>query len=256
MENLDNARYRNYEHYVREGWSREPKYTFRHVASAAARCGNSGSPTECLDVAWATSELIDHLLSELPNWRFTRIDFFDPLIEKARRLVPEANFVKQSFLDMPANFNGRFDLITAVGVIGLFEDEEAEAFWATASRLLRPGGMVLVLGPLNEFGVDLSIRHRKWMDGQRGKWERGWSIPSRQSVEAALERHFGRWQIEPYDPELDLAPRRDPVRTWTVAYAEKSRPLTNGMKLLVDYSLIEATTPTNADPAGAERGHK
>lgn len=238
MPEITESRYRNYQHYITEGWAKEPKHTFRRVGRAAQEIGFEGA--KVLDIGCATGELIFYLKSLFPDWQFTGIDLFDDLIDEARKNVPSETFLKSDFLELDEALHGEFDLICAVGVISLFEDEDAERFWEKAQALLKPGGRMIILGPLNEFGIDMKLRHRKWMDGKRGEWERGWSIPSRQSVELSMSQRFSDYTIEPYEPQLDLEPKNDPIRTWTVPYGGKDRQLTNGLKLLVDYFLIVA----------------
>ena len=114
-------------------------------------------------------------------------------------------------------------------------------FWKKSADLLKAGGTMIVLGPLNELGIDMDLKHRKWVSGERKDWERGWSIPSLQSVEHAIKENFSKYSITPYEPQIDLKPKSDPIRTWTVTYNGKKRQLTNGLKLLVDYYLIEVT---------------
>lgn len=242
MPETETPRYRNYEHYITEGWAKEPKHTFRRVGEAARElAAEPGFETaRVLDIGCATGELIFYLRSLFPAWSFTGLDLFDPLIEEARTNVPDATFLTQDVLTLDSSLDGTFDLICAVGVLSLFEDEDAETFWEKAHALLRPGGAIIVLGPLNEFGVDMMLRHRKWMHGKRGPWERGWSIPSRQSVEQSIGRLFANHTVEPYAPQLDLEPKDDPIRTWTVPYGDAERQLTNGLKLLVNYNLIVA----------------
>ena len=238
MTEIDEARYRNFQHYIDEGWSKEPKKTFQRVRRAAGTLGLERA--RALDIGCATGELIGYLATEFPAWSFVGIDLFEPLIEDARRFVPAAEFLVSDLLQLDAAYDGTFDVIFAVGVISLFEDEDAERFWDKVHALLRPGGTIIILGPLNEFGIDMMLRHRKWIDGKRGEWERGWSIPSRQSVEQSIAARFAGYEVTPYEQQLDLPPRKDPIRTWTVPYAGKTRQLTNGLKLLVDYYLILA----------------
>ncbi len=237
---VDLPRYRNYQHYIREGWAKEPKFTFRRIVETLKLKNMKNA--RLLDIGCATGELISIMQSQFPSWSFLGIDIFDDLIKQAREYIPEHEFMRSDFLGLDDRFYGTFDFITGVGVISLFAGDDLDFFWEKAARLLKPGGTILILGPLNEFGIDMDLKHRKWMHGRRGEWERGWSIPSRQSVELAISQHFAAWSVSSYEPGLDLEPNEDPIRTWTVQYQNKNRQLTNGLKLLVDYSLIEAKT--------------
>jgi len=234
-------RYVNYEHYITEGWSKEPKFTFLRVCDAAKSLRLSSA--NVLDIGCATGEFIAYMESEFPEWKFTGLDIFADLIEKARAFLPKQTFVNCDYLSLDSSYDNTFDVITAIGVISLFSGDDLDAFWSKSAQLLKPGGSIIVLGPVNEFGVDMDLKHRKWVDGERRGWERGWSIPSRQSIELSVKEYFETYNFSPYEPQLDLEPKADPIRTWTVSYKGKKRQLTNGLKLLVDYNLILATTP-------------
>jgi SAM-dependent methyltransferase len=231
-------RYRNFRRYLEEGWSAEPKSIFRPVAAAARAIAPADA--RVLDIGCGTGEFAAWLGGEFPGWRIVGIDLFDALIDRARELVTEHQFLRSDFLALGPEHDRAYDLVVALGVISQFEDDELDRFWETAARVLRPDGAVILLGPLNEFGVDLRIRHRKWIGGIRGGWERGWSVPSRQSVEAAVRPWFASVSFADYDPDIDLEPRDDPARTWTVPWLDRPRQLTNGLKLLVNYSLVVA----------------
>lgn len=231
-------RYRNFQRYLDEGWSAEPKSIFKPVAAAARDLAPADA--RVLNIGCGTGEFIAYLGANHPGWRMVGIDTFDVLVDKARELVPEHRFLKSDFLALGPEHDAAYDLVVALGVISQFEDEELDRFWETGARVLRPQGALILLGPTNEFGVDLKLRHRKWLGGKLGSWERGWSIPSRLSVDAAARPWFASVSFADYDPDIDLLPREDPGRTWTVAYLDKPRQLTNGLKLLVNYSLIVA----------------
>lgn len=232
-------RYVNYNHYINDGWSKEPKFTFQKAFETANLIDKKEALV--LDIGCATGEFIGYMSNHRPTWNYVGIDIFDDLINKANEFLPNQTFINSDFLDLDEKHNGSFDIITAVGVISLFSADDIDNFWKKALELLKPGGSIIVLGPLNELGIDMDLKHRKWVNGQRKGWERGWSIPSLQSVEYAIRHNFTKYRITPYETQLDIEPKSDPIRTWTTQYRDKLRQLTNGLKLLVDYYLIEAT---------------
>ena len=66
---MTDAKYRNFGHYLRDGWSAEPKQTF--VALADHLLGERGGHVtgELLDIGCATGELIGYLSSRFPALR-------------------------------------------------------------------------------------------------------------------------------------------------------------------------------------------
>ena len=239
---MSDAGYRNFGHYIGEGWSQEPKQSF--VALAKHLIEERGAVAgELLDIGCATGELIGYLGSQFPNLRSTGVDIFDELLTQARQNLPSVNFVKASALDLPAAFADRFDIVTAVGVASVFDDSDIERFWRSLLQAARPGGTVAVLSPLNEYGVDAVIRHRKRRDGVPLAWETVWNVFAIDTIQTIVRDLGASLRIERFAFEGVLERRPDPVRTWTLATAENPQQLTNGLKLLVDHYFMLARKP-------------
>jgi SAM-dependent methyltransferase len=230
--------YRNYEHYIREGWAEAPKQSFLRL-EALLRAANPPPDARLLDVGCATGELIHFLATAFPGFQFTGVDVFEPLLDAARRRLPQQRFLGASALDLPPEMTGSFELVTAIGVMSIFDDTELLSFLDNLIRVARPGGRVLILAPLNEYGVDCIIRHRKRLGGQLRAWETGWNIHSQQTLAELLQDRCRGWRFHPFQIEIDLERREDPVRTWTIRTEAKQRQLTNGLKLLIDHYFIE-----------------
>lgn len=228
------SNYRNFGHYIVDGWQTEPKESFKSVAAHIA--AHDPTPSgELLDIGCATGELMGFLAANFPSLSFTGADVFDELLVSGRRLLPAARFVNASALELPGDFKEHFDIVTAVGVMSIFDDVQLGRFWQNLLDAVKPGGLVLVLSPLNEYGVDTLIRHRKRRDGQRLDWETGWNVFSLDTIRETLaglgqEVSFERFVFRPV-----LYPREDPVRTWTLPTENNTHQLTNGLKLLVDH---------------------
>ena len=232
---MSEATYRNFQHYIQEGWAPEPKESFKALAGhLAAECGEAKSGS-LLDVGCATGELIAFLSARFPGWHCTGVDLFEELLEQGRLRLPAVDFVRASALDLPADFRGRFDVVTAVGVASVFDETEIEAFWKNLLGAVTPGGVVIALSPLNENGVDTMIRHRKRRDGQVLQWETGWNIFAIETVRDIVASFGGTLRTERFRFERRLEPKPDPVRTWTLPTERDPWQLTNGLKLLVDH---------------------
>ena len=240
---MTDAQYRNFGHYIGEGWSAEPKQSFVNLA-AHLEAERGGAPVgELLDIGCATGELIGYLTARFPQLRCTGVDLFDELLEQGRKNLPAAVFVKASALSLPPAFNGRFDVVTAIGVASVFDETQIEAFWRNLISAARPGGTIAVLSPLNEFGVDTIIRHRKRRDGAPLAWETGWNVFAIDTITEIVESLGASLRIERFRFNGELTPRADPVRTWTMATAKDPKQLTNGLKLLVDHYFMIARKP-------------
>ena len=239
---MADATYRNFGHYIREGWASEPKDSFKALAAhiEAATPQPSG---EHLDIGCATGELIGFLSSRYPALRSTGVDVFDELLERARANVPAAEFVNASALALPESFTGRFDLVTAIGVASVFDETEIETFWKNLLAAAKAGALVAVLSPLNEFGVDTMIRHRKRREGVPLEWETGWNVFAIETIREIVGSLGAGLHVERFRFGGTLEPRPDPVRTWTMATEKDPKQLTNGLKLLVDHYFMIARKP-------------
>jgi len=191
-----------------------------------------------LDVGCATGELVGYLKSQFDKVRFTGVDIFPELIGAAAEQLPEATFRQGSVLDLPADLNGAFDVVTAMGCMSIFDENDLEKFWDNLLRASRPGGRVVVLAPLNEFGCDTIVRHRKRVEGgPAGSWESGWNQYCFETITELLARRGKTCTFERFSPDLELTRRPDPVRTWTL-HTPDGRHFTNGLKLIVDHYFV------------------
>lgn len=232
------AEYRNHAHYIAEGWSAEPKESFKELLDIIrAEAPNASS---IMDVGCATGELLGFLSSQLPSAKCLGVEVTDDLLIAARKNLPSAEFVNASALDLPARFTRSFDLTCAVGCMSIFDESQIEAFWANLLRVTKPGGLTVVLSPLNEFGIDAMIRHRKRPNGKAAQWETGWNIFSKETIRDIVEANGSSLQFKRFQISIDLKPKDDPIRTWTMKTENRDRQLTNGLKLLVDHYFMIA----------------
>jgi trans-aconitate methyltransferase len=239
---VSEARYRNFGHYISEGWNATPKQTFQRLAGIVAQARGDAFHGNLLDLGCATGELLSYLCSRFPGSHASGVDLFDPLLEEGRKLVASATFVKASVLDLPPALHGSFDLVTAVGVMSVFDENDIHAFWRNVLAATRDDGLAIVLSPLNEYGVDTMIRHRKRAAGRPLAWETGWNMHAIESIAEIVASLGRKVRFERFVFDGELARREDPVRTWTLPTADNPRQLTNGLKLLVDpyFMIVDA----------------
>jgi trans-aconitate methyltransferase len=239
---MADANYRNFGHYIGEGWSAEPKQSFvdlaRHLVDERGEVAG-----ELLDIGCATGELIGYLGARFPALRCTGVDLFDALLAQGRKNLPGVTFEKASALALPASLAGRFDVVTAVGVASVFDEHEIQVFWRNLFDAAKPGGTIAVLSPLNEFGVDTVTRHRKRRGGVPLAWETGWNVYAIDTITEIVQALGAGLRIERFRFAGTLERRDDPVRTWTLATERDPKQLTNGLKLLVDHYFMLARKP-------------
>ncbi|CAM3025473.1 class I SAM-dependent methyltransferase [Legionella worsleiensis] len=232
------ANYENFQHYITEGWSKNPKEIFKFLEFHLAQ-EQRHSNTALLDVGCATGEFLYYLSSRYPEYNFTGIDVFDDLINQCKNLQPEKEFIKASILHLPEQLKGKFDVVTVVGVMSIFDESELSLFFDNLFAACRPGASIYILSPFNEFGVDCEIKHRKRIQEVKGNWEKGWNVFSKETIAELIQDRCNHWSFHPFRIGFDIKPKEDPVRTWTLKTEHNNRQLTNGLKLLVDHYLLK-----------------
>lgn len=234
---MSQAIYKNHEHYIKEGWCKEPKESFKAFKDILAPRMNFNS-LSVLDVGCATGELLNFLAGEIECPTLVGVDVAPELLDVGRRLLPSARFENASALNLTATLKTQFDLVCAFGCMSIFDETQIEPFWDNVLGVTKPGGYAVVFAPLNEFGVDTMIRHRKRMDDKIGVWETGWNIFSHETIREVIEARGASVEFVHFELPLRLDQNVDPVRTWTLATENRDLQLVNGLKLLIDHYFI------------------
>lgn len=238
MHDPSKAQYRNFPHYIEEGWGDTPKKYFRDALNLA-RSEGLREDARILDVGCATGEFLGYLHAHVPEASLVGIDVMTPLVSEARRLAPYAEFRELSLLELPADWNNSYDLITALGILSIFEPNDLETCLARLADAVAPDGQVIALTPLNEYGVDSLIRHRKRnRDGTMGEWESSWNVYAIESIRESASRYFRSVTISKFEIDFEIPRGDDPGRTWTVDLNSNKYQLINGLKLLVDLYFV------------------
>ncbi len=200
-----------------------------------------GGALRVLDVGCATGEFMGYLRSRMHSASFIGVDVTEDLLIAGRSLLPEAEFINASAIALP-KFLAGFDVVCAMGCMSIFDETQIEVFWDNLIGASKPGGLVIVLAPLNEFGVDAMIRHRKRRDGVPGDWETGWNIFATETIRDLLLTRGLKLHLQRFHIPFDLPRKVDPIRTWTFSTTERERQLTNGLKLLIDHYFMICET--------------
>jgi SAM-dependent methyltransferase len=238
------ARYRGFDTYTTQDHHAFVKENFKRLAEILQdriRSGELPEYARVLDVGCATGALIAYLATMFPSFSFVGIDISDELIEIAREKVPNATFEVGSGLSLGTSHSRAYDLVLSVGVIGIFDYEEAQESLNKLIDCARPNGLVYVFHQFNEFDVDVQVKHRRCEFGPaRDGWGAGWNIYSYRTIGHWLSggRATAHRFID-FEMPISLQPQENPVRTWTIDMADGRRRLTNGLKLLVDLRFLE-----------------
>lgn len=230
--------YLNHQHYIDEGWSKTPKKTFIELLKLMQN-ENISEKTNFLDVGCATGELIHYLKREFKDSDFSGIDVTEALINEAKKYQPEVNFNVGSILDeVPIEWAGRFDVVTLMGVLSIFDEEALDTCLQNLFTLTKKGGKIFILSPFNEYGIDALIKHRKNFKKAKETWEAGWNIFSLETIREKIENKCASLQVIPFNVDFQITPKIDPIRTWTTQVQDNPFQLTNGLKLLINHYFL------------------
>ena len=114
-----------------------------------------------LEVASGTGEHVVHFARGLPGWRFQPTEFDEPSRQSVRAWIAHkglANVAAPVTLDARAEIwgveeSGLFDAVLSLNMIHIAPWAAAQGLFRGASRVLKPGGLLLLYGPFQENGV-------------------------------------------------------------------------------------------------------
>lgn len=204
----------------------QPKHMFVVVGDHIAR--RFDGAFALLDIGCAGGAFIDYALRRFPQASATGVDFDPRLVEEARRQVPAACFEVGDANALPALKAESFDVVTMTGTHSIFDDFRPSM--GECIRLGRPAARVVVTGIFNDFPVDALI-HWRYAAAPDAGWHPGYNLFSKQSVGAFLDSHarVASHRFEPFEIPFDIAPREDPIRSWTEMQSDGRRTFRNGI---------------------------
>lgn len=230
--------YKNYKHYLDEGWNKKPKKIFVELGNIIKNL-KKNKPFKLLDIGCAHGEFLGYVKKIFPKSKLTGIDVNLKLLKIAKTKLPSETFYKKSALSLKPLKAQSFEIITAIGLINIFDYKELENFIKNALRLLPKNGILILMSPFNEFGMDLEARHRKRINNILLDWERGNSIYAKETIFDIAKNNNCRVKFVPFNLKMRLPKKNDPQRTWTIKLKNNKYQLINGLKILMNiYSAI------------------
>lgn len=230
--------YKNFDTYISENHNENVKESFKYLAEKLDQQVQT-EQVSVLDVGCATGALVEYLGKKKPLWNFTGVDVSAELLNKARERMPSYEWVEGSALSLPKEFSHKFDVSLCIGVLGIFDEENAKIVIEQLISATRKGGVIYILAQFNDFDVDVQVTHRKYGDKGIGAWEKGWNIYSVRTINEWFQKKVANVNFVKFEMPFDIEQKDDPVRTWTIQDHEGKRMTTNGLKLLVDLQFLE-----------------
>lgn len=230
----------HYDFYTREGIPAVPKRIFVHVADAMDAAG-VGADASLLDVGCANGALTHYLMHRFPGRAFAGSDYFEDMVAAARDEVPGVAFSAASVLDMPKDMWGKFDVVTCVGVLMMFDENTLPVAVENLIKCARPGGRVFVVSTCNEYGVDLVMKWRHRTGDDPESWVSDRNVYSFETYAEILKGRCKSHRFLPCPVDIPLERTGDPRRAWTIRTEKNEHQLTSDLKLCLDQYILEIT---------------
>lgn len=213
--------------------SNTPKDSFQSSADLLEKLlGLSLTGREVLDAGCAVGHFPNYLAARFPEAHVEGLEYLPQLVTKGQELFPDVVIRQGSIFDESPDLQGRFDAITMLGVLQIFDDI-TPIISNLASWLKRPGGVLLVHGLFNPYDYDVFTRYRRVGDGPPDALESGWNIVSQRSFAGVCESAGAQSIIfHKFKITVDMAPTdSDPVRSWTEKLERGGRQIVNGLHI-------------------------
>ncbi|MEZ5995814.1 MAG: methyltransferase domain-containing protein [Hyphomonadaceae bacterium] len=133
-----------------------------------------------------------------PFGRVTATDLSDKVLSRARKRVPDVNFVAGDFMALEFDA-AAFDVVVTIEMLSHVADQDA--FIAKLTRLLKPGG-VLILATQNKPVLRKHNTVHPAKPGQLRRWV------DRSELERLLSRHLRVQEIRAITPNANKGPMR------------------------------------------------
>ena len=230
-----------FEFYNAEGLLEEPKRYFVMTADMIAAAGLADGG-EAVDLGCANGSFLHYLHHRFPDCRLTGVDVFDQMLEQGRGHLAEATFRNASILDLPDDLHGRFDIVTSLGVMLVFDDADLPAYIDNVLKCLKPGGRAFVMSVFSNNGTDVVARWRPRIDGAPSDWVTDRNVYAFETVADLLDGRCKDHRFVPFDLGMERERTNDPRRAWTLKTELNEHQLVTGPNLLVDQYVLEIET--------------
>ena len=111
---------------------------------------NSTPPTDVLDIGTSVGLSASFLKNRWPNARVVGVDASAEMLSVGASRRPEIEYVHALGEHLPFDFTSSFDIVSVQLVIHELPDAPMRAILAEAKRVLRPGGMLVVMDVVPE----------------------------------------------------------------------------------------------------------
>jgi len=203
----------------------KPKYMFSYMLKKIERLYTPDKEYSLLDIGGASGAFCHYIISQHKNVKATVLEYDNELCKIGKKNVTRCTFINGDALNIPFSPE-HFDVVTSLGVLSIFDD--FEEYFNESFRVVKKGGVLLLIAQFNESPVDALIQYR--YSGQKN-WNRGYNLFSKESISSYLDQRkdIDSYYFERFELPFDLEPQDDPIRTWTETDGSGQKIFRNGI---------------------------
>ena len=176
--------------YLRENRYKRPKEIFKLLLKQIRKIHIKKNISYIADAGCAAGEFLYLLKNNLTGVNFDGFDVHNLLLNKAKKNVKKVNFFKKSILKDLNKFKNKYDILTCLGVIQIFDNFEKPL--KNLIKITKPGGKIFLQTLINDFPIDVNIKYsnsKNWYNGKPMYLESGWNVISRKTLSKFLKNN-------------------------------------------------------------------
>lgn len=225
--------------YLVEDRSEKPKEIFIQVRDLIKnwQC-NYSQPVHLLDVGCATGDFLKFVSMEFPDFKQSGLDVSQKMLMESRKRLPDTHFIEGSLLDKSALNGKKFDVITCMGVLSIFDSLEEPI--EILLKALKPNGLLIIFGMMNEYAMDVLVRCR-YANSPNEPWQIGYNAFSREYYERVIEQSDLKldYSWKKFQMPFSVAKTDDLLRNWTVPLGDDPYQQIRGTSQLSTQYILE-----------------
>lgn len=202
------------------------------------------------DVGCATGDFLYHIRSRFgKEKRLTGVDTFDALRDIAASRLPDCRFFDGDIWTGKGIPDERYDVVCMSGVLYLFDDLERPL--SNLLEMAGEDGTVMIFSSFNPHDC-----HTEFHFEQKGR-EGRIVVYSLEEVGRWLDEKGLSYRFLPFRVKAQIQERKDdPIRSYTVALADGTNGLINGIGQWIEQYLLVITKKGQAGRTGGSYGDK
>lgn len=196
--------------------------------------------SDLLDIGCATGDFLFYAKDELPNFNLFGLEVMPEL---AKKIDFGPNVLVGNILDKDSLPKRKFDIITMLGVISIFDD--FQPVLDNILTLMKEDSVCYIFGIFNPEDLDVIIKSRKSSEAPLASsvFESGWNCFSKKSIELYLAKKNVRCEFIPFDLGLKIEKNKDdPLRSWTEGDVNSFYIVKNGLQLIHNFYFLKIST--------------